>query len=293
MTEKEQNLSNALSDFITAIRRFLSNELSTAYGEDWERIYFDTLNDHHKTLWGERRMQGDDISQLIDFGNLSGFAIKTKFFHQALIRGAGSFPTKFLDITQARNMLAHYSSWDQDKADLGFAQMIDIAKKLEMTDLEFKLRSYKKGDSSTLNVSSKPSIQLSNLHNHHKSKSFKKKDAIELVNSDLGRSKLNNSNTVFSNINKNGAFWWLNITPEKFNSRLNIILVENSELIWISNLSDRVCANYKQYFNTRADNGKIDLYIGAVEGNAYLKETRKGKDFNFSPMIVKRIPIAS
>jgi hypothetical protein len=290
MTGNEQKLNSALSEFITAMRILISTELQRTNGADWERIYFDTLSEHQKKIWGDNRAVVDDLSLLIDFGNLYPFAIKNRFFHEIVGRGAGGFPSKFADINEARNMMAHYGSWDQDKADLAFGQMIDLAKKLEMNDLELKLRSYKKDDA-IIDHPPKPPREPEDSEDPPKPKSFKKSDAIDIVNNDLGNSILNNSNTVFSNINRNGDFWWLNISPKKFNSMLNIILVENNELIWISNLSDEVCVNYTAYFNTRDDNGKIDLYIDAIEGNTYLKETRKGKDFDFSPMIVKRIPI--
>ena len=277
MTALAQKLNSALTEFITSMRVLIAAELQNKYGADWERIYFETLSEHQKRIWGDNRAINDDLSLLIDFGNLYNFAIRSRFFHEKVGRGAGSFPSKFADINEARNMIAHYGSWDQDKSDLAFIQMIDLAKKLKLKDLELKLRSIKEPKEGPDPGTSPNRIR--------------KSEAIYIINQKLGSAKLNNSNTVFSNINKNGALWWLNISPEKFNPSLNIILVENNELIWISNLADSVCANYTEHFNTRDDNGKIDLYIDAMEGNNYLKETRKGKDFDFSPMIVERIPI--
>ena len=60
---------------------------------------------------------------------------------------------------------------------------------------------------------------------------MKKTDLINFVNNQLGYTKLKTDNTVYSNINRATPCWWLNISPSKFNSSLNIILIEKDELI--------------------------------------------------------------
>ena len=59
---------------------------------------------------------------------------------------------------------------------------------------------------------------------------MKKTDLINFVNNQLGYTKLKTDNTVYSNINRATPCWWLNISPSKFNSSLNIILIEKDEL---------------------------------------------------------------
>ena len=110
---------------------------------------------------------------------------------------------------------------------------------------------------------------------------FQKINAISIANNDLKDNRLSNVNTVYSNINKSAPCWRLNIPPEKFNHSLIILLVSEDELIWI-NLPKGTCYPPEHIFNTRNDNGKVDLRIG-IEGNDYLNDN----NFNFKPHIRK------
>ena len=288
MDNKETNLDKALNEFINAMRLFISTELIIENGDDWEEKYVETLYDQQKRSWKDNRSDVQNPSKLIDFGNLSPFAIKSKFFYRFVNRGARNFPSKFIDISQARNMLAHYGEFDQDKSDLAYAQMIYISKKLEMIELEKELRILK--DCSIKHVvlltkRSKPKTPNSNSSVN----SFKKSDAIKLINNDLGTNKLSHTNTVYSNINKTSPCWWLNIPPNKFNESLNMLLIETDDIIWI-NLPKKTCSPPEKYFNTRKDNKKIDLRIG-IDGDAYLKDNLSTNNFDFKPYLKKRIRI--
>ena len=118
---------------------------------------------------------------------------------------------------------------------------------------------------------------------------FKKSDAITLINNELGSDKISNANTVYSNINKTAPCWWLNIPPSKFKNPLNILLVEEDELIWI-NLPKGCCYPPEAIFNTRNDNGKVDLTIGTEEPD-YLKDYLSSNNFDFKPHVKKRLKI--
>ena len=118
---------------------------------------------------------------------------------------------------------------------------------------------------------------------------FKKSDAITLVNNELGSNEISNANTVYSNINKTAPCWWLNIPPSKFKNPLNILLVEEDELIWI-NLPKGCCYPPEAIFNTRNDNGKVDLTIGTEEPD-YLKDYLSSNNFDFKPHVKKRLKI--
>lgn len=118
---------------------------------------------------------------------------------------------------------------------------------------------------------------------------FKKSDAITLINNKLGADKVSNANTVYSNINKTAPCWWLNISPSKFKNSLNILLVEEDELIWIY-LPKDYCYPPEDIFNTRNDNGKVDLRIGTEEPD-YLKDYLSYNNFDFKPHVKNRLKI--
>ena len=68
--EKKQNLNQALELFITAMRIFISTEMSKIYGEKWEVEYFNTLNEKQKISWVRNENEGKRTIDLIDFSNL-------------------------------------------------------------------------------------------------------------------------------------------------------------------------------------------------------------------------------
>ena len=180
MKNLENNLDKALDMFINAMRLFISTELKREYGDDWEKIYFETLYDQQKKNWGSNRDIKNQIT-LIDFGNLFSFSIKTRFFYQFVDRGAGDIPSKFNDIYLARNMRAHYQDFDQDKSDLAYAQMLFIAKKLDMGELENNIRQLKDGLFKKVNTSVDSSTSITN-ENPKRSKTKQRPNKISVIN---------------------------------------------------------------------------------------------------------------
>ena len=147
------NLDKALGQFIEAMRLFLTSELQNEYGKFWEQEYYDTLSDKQKKDWDNQSEDGKDTSSLIDFHNLGTFAIKQrKFFQKFFGRDAGNLTTKFNEITDARNMLAHYADWDNDKSETAFLHMIGIAKSLDMSELEDEVRNLKDNKSVEIQI---------------------------------------------------------------------------------------------------------------------------------------------
>ena len=144
MKNNRNNLDKALGQFIEAMRLFLASELQNEFGKTWELVYYDTLSDKQKNDWDNQSKDGKSTSSLIDFNNLGTFAIKQrKFFQKFFGRDAGNLTTKFNEITDARNMLAHYAGWDNDKSETAFLHMIGIAKLLSMPELEDEIRNLK------------------------------------------------------------------------------------------------------------------------------------------------------
>lgn len=280
------NLDYALNKFITAMRLFISTELRRKYGDTWERNYFEGLSEHQKKAWGSSLQEGANPTELIDFGNLRSFALNQKdFFAEFLGKDHHSLPTMFGQINDARNMKAHYNFYNKDTADIAYLQMLIIAKKLAMTELEDDLRKLKDGTLQPYGKVVNPRLYPEGTPKP----GITKRHAINLVNNYLGRNKLSGLNTVFSNINKAHPVWWLNIPPEKFNHTLNIVLVSKEEVIWIE-IPKGSCSPPELFFNTRYDNGKIDLRID-TDGPYYLRDILSENKFDFNKFVKKRIPI--
>ena len=144
MKNNRNNLDKALGQFIEAIRLFLVAELKREYGKSWELEYYNALSEKQKSDWDNQSKSGRDTSSLIDYNNLGTFAIKQKKFLQKFFgRDANNLPSKFNEITDARNMFAHYDNWDNDIAETAFLHMIAIAKTLSMNELEDEIRNLK------------------------------------------------------------------------------------------------------------------------------------------------------
>ena len=145
MEIQRNNLDRALGQFIEAMRMFISLEMIKEYGKSWDQEYYGCLSENQKRDWDNQVRVGKDPEQMIDYHTLGIFAIRKRDFLKKFFgyREAGNLATKFNEIADARNMLAHYDEWDEDKADLAFAHMIGIVKSLEMTELEDELRNLK------------------------------------------------------------------------------------------------------------------------------------------------------
>ena len=99
-----------------------------------------------KISWTRNKNEGKRPIDLIDFSNLSGFALNQK----ELLRGfAGKYtnnlPAKFSEINDMRNDHAHYYDLDQEKVDKAFLHMIDITRMFNMLDVLEKIRKFYRG----------------------------------------------------------------------------------------------------------------------------------------------------
>jgi len=83
MKNNRNNLDKALGQFIEAIRLFLVSELKREYGKSWELEYYNALSEKQKSDWDNQSKGGRETSSLIDFNNLSTFAIKEKKFFKS------------------------------------------------------------------------------------------------------------------------------------------------------------------------------------------------------------------
>ncbi|NVK75955.1 MAG: hypothetical protein HWE24_20965 [Oceanospirillaceae bacterium] len=133
------DIEKALKLFINEIRIFISTELSKEYGESWERKYFQSLNDgKQQETWSFWRGEVDDYTELIDYPNLASFASNSGFFKR-YTRNGGRYAVKFSEISDCRNIVAHYITLDQNKVNLAFEHMISISIDLKLETLEKEL----------------------------------------------------------------------------------------------------------------------------------------------------------
>jgi len=133
------DIEKSLKLFISSIRDFISTELAKEYGDSWERIYFNALNDgKQQETWTFWRGEVEDFTELIDYPNLASFAANSGFF-RSYTRNGGRYAVKFSEISDCRNTVAHYITLDHNKVNLAFEHMISIAVDLKMKTLEKQL----------------------------------------------------------------------------------------------------------------------------------------------------------
>jgi hypothetical protein len=101
------------------------------------------------------------------------------------------------------------------------------------------------------------------------SMSLKKQQAICLANTKL-KLALNQSNTVFSNINAAKPVWWLDIANHKFNKDLSLLLNDEAQrILHYFYIPAGSIANPTNCFRQRIDKGSISHIEIYVTDNSY------------------------
>lgn len=122
-------------------------------------------------------------------------------------------------------------------------------------------------------------------------KTLKKNYAIKLINKQTGSNILSSANTSYSKINKAVPLWWFNISPEKFEKDLNLILANNDGFIWVF-LPQGSVSKPKRKFRFREDKGLIEIKISTQPGYNYLRdESSGGIGFGFEQFVQKEFKI--
>lgn len=115
-----------------------------------------------------------------------------------------------------------------------------------------------------------------------------KKEIIDYINATQA-AYLNSSNTSYSKINKSKAVWWFNVSTDKFNSDVHLLLNTESKVIWIC-LPKGFVNNLHSTFKVRDDKDAVDLEISADKHFRYLHDVKSGgTGFNFSGFVKKEI----
>ena len=154
------NLSKALSIFIEAMRPFVVGFLLEKFkDEPWEGIFFARLKPDKQNTWNKavQSLSADsDRKQLVDYSNLSSFAIA---FKQELTdelgnsKEANKLISYLQEIQEVRNKCNHYQPLDEDEIDRAFGTMKLVAKLLQMPDLVTEIDTIK-------NRENEPTIQI-------------------------------------------------------------------------------------------------------------------------------------
>ena len=143
-----EQLQRGMGLFLEAMRPYAvsvverNKDENLTWDEDFERRI---ENEHARTQWQQKRMQinnsGSDLKGLIDFGTLITFVIVYKDAVLLEVRGQNKDYQKlrscFQELKDTRNHWAHYDeSLDSDEAERAFSNMRQVAKILEMPELE-------------------------------------------------------------------------------------------------------------------------------------------------------------
>ena len=151
-----EKLQRGLGLFLDAMRPYA---VSVIQRECHERVSWDVDfenridNERKKANWQLQRMQlnnnGSSLLGLIDYNNLVTFIINYK---DSVIREVGNIPKNYnrlrsclQELQDTRNNWAHFDNngLDADEAERAFSNMIQVAKLLEMQDLEEELKRIK------------------------------------------------------------------------------------------------------------------------------------------------------
>ena len=152
----KENIQRGLSIFLEAMRQYVVSVVMRQCDErtTWDQDFENRItHEGRKVAFQHQRMvlnnNGSSLLGLIDYNNLETFVLN---YRDPMIQElAGSIKdynrlrTYFGELKDTRNKWAHFEegSIDQDEEDRAFSNMIQVAKLLEMTDLEDEIKRIK------------------------------------------------------------------------------------------------------------------------------------------------------
>lgn len=147
MTQNE-NIFKALGLFIESIRPYIVSKLLPQAGERWPHWYYESLGPKQKNDWDLNIRNGTAPQNLIDFGNLKGFALHREY--KELLRDdfgtkARNLPTWFEEIADVRHKCQHFQELDAEELSRAYSNMIVITKQLNMTEIQQALTALRDG----------------------------------------------------------------------------------------------------------------------------------------------------
>lgn len=141
---QRQQLDEALTNFLDAIRLYIIEKMSFNYPDDWGLIYAQSLSPFHKKVWNNGLMEGKSPKELIDFGHLKQFVIDNKqYFREDFKRQTGMLPTWFEEISLVRNNWAHNHDIELDDAIRALGTMVRILQFIGMDEVGEKIKNFR------------------------------------------------------------------------------------------------------------------------------------------------------
>lgn len=149
MTAEENKLFFALSEFLKEFRNYIVDLLTKEFGQKWSQQYRNSLSKNQKKLWDEMSNDGVFLLDLIDFGNLSSFAIMYKNLLEPYLgkKIAKHLPTWLDEMRLSRNHIFHLRSDPLKETSIikTWIYMREIAEILKMEVLNQKLKELQQG----------------------------------------------------------------------------------------------------------------------------------------------------
>ena len=136
-------MQEALELFINHLRIFIGSELIKSHGANWSLEYYKNLSEHQQESWNRNSKKVENEFELIDYTNLPNFALKSNYFEKHSPHTFRRYMSRFQEINDVRNAMAHYITISSDKKDQALQTMLTIAIELGIEDLEKKLRKLK------------------------------------------------------------------------------------------------------------------------------------------------------
>lgn len=137
---QQDNLFKAFGLFIEAFRPYAVSVLYNEAGDKWPAWFVEALLPYQKDNWNNGLKSGSTPEALIDYPYLKSFALKYKdLLRKDFGKSAGKLPTQLETIYDVRNKLAHFQEIIADEYTEAFIQMKNIARTLQMDELENEL----------------------------------------------------------------------------------------------------------------------------------------------------------
>ncbi|MBB1285247.1 DUF499 domain-containing protein [Flavisolibacter sp. BT320] len=138
--QQRDNLSKALSLFIEGFRPYVASLLMQKSGDQWPAEFFKCLNYDQQRYWNEGLRSGREPVEMIDYKHFKSFSIVNKDLLKADFgKKANDLPNWLGEITEVRNVVAHYDNLEADEATKAWIHMKTIARLIKMPDLEAEL----------------------------------------------------------------------------------------------------------------------------------------------------------
>lgn len=134
---QQDNLHKALGLFIEAMRPYIISVLSKEAGKNWEKWFKEVLFPDQLEHWNRAINEGSSPEALIDYPYLKPFALKYReLLKNDFERDTNKLPTYFETLNEVRNKFAHFQVITEDEFNEAFIITKNIARKLQMNELE-------------------------------------------------------------------------------------------------------------------------------------------------------------